>query len=193
VVKDGPVRAIIRNGRVQAYGSMISWSNTYTIPTTPIDFTGDIQLSLDFLPAIEGANFYNEAVPAGVVVDGEPDTVPEQPFSPWIQLSTDFGTLIQVVDTTQLSGSSRNFYIDDNSLDLQDTGDRRHYGEAGIYMDDPGAQFVYDFNLYILTGKQQNRGAEFNSYYSEPLAVETIQASINVTTTHTIFIPTVQR
>lgn len=189
VIKDGPVRAIIRGGRVQAYGTMLSWTNLFTLPTL---LQGDVQLTLDFAPAVDGANFFNAAVPNGVVVDGAPDTVPATPFSPWTQWSTDVGTLIQVVDASKLTGTPTNVYIDDNSLDAQDTGDNRHWGEAGILMDDPGQVIEYNFNLYMLADKQPNLGEQYTDYYNQPLTVQATLVSPDGGSEYMLYTPIVK-
>lgn len=188
-IKDGPVRLIIRSGRVQAYGTMISWTNQFTLPTT---LQKSVQFSLDFLPAVDGANFFNAAVPNGVVVDGSPDTVPGTPFSPWFQMSTDFGTLIQVTDASKLTGTPSNVYIDNNALDLQDTGDRRHWGEAGILLEDPGPFIEYNFNLYMLEDKQPSLGTTFTDYYEQPLAIQATLVSPGNGSTYTLYTPIVK-
>jgi hypothetical protein len=166
LIKDGPVRVIVRNGRVLGYQAMVSWMTAVTIPQA---LYGDVRFSLDFAPAASGATFYNEAITTGVTVDGAADSVPAQPTSSWIQLSTSDGSMVQVADISQLGGVLSNYYEDDNTFKFADTGDKFRYGEAGIYIADPDPFISYQFNLYFPPGMQPNRGAEFEAYYQQPL------------------------
>jgi hypothetical protein len=192
LIKDGPVRTIVRSGRVLGYASMLSWSATITIPA---QLAGDVRLSLDFAPAAAGSTFYNAAVPAGVTVDGAVDAVPDQPFSPWVQLSTDNGTLIQVADTSQLGSSLANYYSDQATFDITDTGDRLRYGEAGTIIANPPNVFRYDFSIFALADRQPNRGAEYASYFRRPLTTATVKIGEEPLPplTESVFLPIVQQ
>lgn len=171
LIKDGPVRLLVRNGRVQAYGSMAMWD-----VSVPEILPGDLRFSTDFNAAVSGSTFYNAGVPDGVPVDGEPDTVPASPLSPWWQLSTDMGTLIQVSDTSPIGGDQTNYYVDDSNIDNTDTGDRRHYADTGVYITNPNTSFAYSFNIYFLAESQPNVGETYAAYFANPLsATATLQ------------------
>lgn len=101
LIKDGPVRVIVRGGRVLAYGSLLSWTTSISIARL---FAGDIRFSIDFNQAVTGSIYYNAVVPGGVTVNGITDTVPAVPLSPWWQVSTSHGTLVQVADATSIGG-----------------------------------------------------------------------------------------
>jgi hypothetical protein len=169
LIKDGPVRVVVRAGRVLAYGSMAAW-------TTPIDLpwylAGDIRFSMDFNPTVSGATYYNAVVPGGVTVDGMADSVPDEPFSAWWQLATDTGTLIQVADTAPIGGAPRNYYEDDAAVDGSDTGDQRRYGDTGVYIATPRLAFSYRFSVYALPGTQPNVGAAYEAFFRQPLSVK---------------------
>ncbi|MBC8263636.1 MAG: hypothetical protein H8E47_05870 [Anaerolineales bacterium] len=166
LIKDGPVRLIVRNGRVLAHGAMASW----TIPVPDTGGASSMRFSVDFSPAASGATYYNATVPAGVTVDGITDTVSAEPLSPWWQLSTDAGTLIQVADTTSIGGTQSNYYVDNSEWDWSDTGDRLHYGDTGVYIADPNPSFTYTFTIYFLSGSQPNLGETYAAYFSNPLS-----------------------
>jgi hypothetical protein len=191
VIKDGPVRAIIRNGRVLGYGAMLSWSTGLQIPAFLLN-NAVLQISLDFSPEASGATFYNEGVPSGVMVDGIPDSVPSSPASSWVQLSSDEGTIVQVADLSRLSGEISNYYEDDSTIDPEDTGDMMRYGATGVIIENPGQVVEYIFNIYALEGSQPNRGAEFEARFGEPL--ETM-ATLQMTEqdSFAVFLPFVNR
>ena len=169
LIADGPVRVIVQGGLAIAYGQLMSWY--MAIPEMPSFLAGDMRFSLDFDPVVTGATFYNAVAPDGVTVDGLPDAIPSQPFSPWYQLSTQDGTLIQVAETSSVGGIQSNYYRDDQVTDDKDTGDQMHYGDTGVYVADPNASFEFAFNLYSLPGEQPNRGETFQAYFENPLAV----------------------
>lgn len=166
LIKDGPVRVIVRNGRVLGYDSMVSWTTGITIPQA---FYGDVRFSLDFDAAATGATLYNATTPGGVTIDGIADTVPAQPVSTWLQYSSNDGTMIQVADLSQPGGLLSNYYEDDNSFNMADTGDQMRYGEAGTYIASPDTFILYQFNLYFISGNQPNLGDEFEMYFQQPL------------------------
>jgi hypothetical protein len=168
LIKDGPIRIIARGGRLLAYGAMASWTTSLEIPSY---LAGDIRFSMDFSPVVSGATFYNGVVPAGVTIDGAVDGVPATPFSRWWQVSTAFGTLIQVADTSAIGGTPSNYYQDDAAIDANDTGDHRRYGDAGVYVADPLLAFSYIFNIYALPASQPNVGAAYEGFFDNPLTV----------------------
>ena len=177
LIKDGPVRLIVRDGRVLAHGAMASW--IISVPDT--GGASSIRFSADFSPAASGATYYNAAVPAGVTVDGITDTVAAEPLSPWWQLSTDAGTLIQVADTTSIGGTQSNYYIDNSEWDWRDTGDHLHYGDTGVYIADPNQSFTYTFTIYFLSGSQPNIGDVYEAYFMQPLLAAASRKELSLT------------
>lgn len=180
VVKDGPVRLIMRGGQVLAYGSTISWA----IVIEDIGEINNLRTTTDFSDLAIGATMYNAVTPAGgVMVDGTADTIPATPVSSWWQLSTDSGTIIQAADIGSLGGTVTNLYRDSVANDPFDTGDKRHYGDIGFSVDQPNQSITFVFSLYMLTGPQQNIGSTYAEYFKQPLAA----------LTNYVYLPTVQR
>jgi hypothetical protein len=166
LIKDGPVRLILRGGRVLAYGAMAVWS----IPVPTILLADSIRFSTDFSAVASGATFYNSVVPQGVIVDGVPDQVPETPFSSWWQLSTSNGTVIQACDASEMGGTPTNYYEDDSTWDFYDTGDHRRYGDTGVLVEDANSSFTYRFAIYFLDESQPNVGETYASYFAQPVS-----------------------
>ncbi len=177
LIRDGPVRAIMRSGRAQAYGTMATW----TIPVPIILFANIVRFSTDFNSAATGATFYNAVVPDGVTVDGIPDDVPATPPSPWCQLSTSMGTIIQAADNSPIGGTQVNYYVDDATTDTADTGDMKHYADAGISATNPNRSFTYTFAFYFLSGSQPNIGDVYQAYFMQPLLVAASRKELSVT------------
>jgi hypothetical protein len=169
VVKDGPVRVVLREGLLLAYNSLVSWSRPYAITD---EYAGDVQVSVDFSPAITGATYFNAAVPQGVTIDGLPDDIPPTPASNWWQVSTTEGTVVQVTDIASIGGTPTNYYVDDDQIDKDDTGDQKHFGDTGLRIRNPNRGFVHHYNMYILPDRQANVGEKYVEYYANPLSAE---------------------
>jgi len=165
LIKDGPVRLIVRGGRLLAYAAMGRW--TINIPT--ILGANNLRYTTDFNAFSSGSTLYNSVVPDGVTVDGITDTVPAAPLSPWWQLSTNHGTIVQASDTTAIGGTQTNYYRDNSQTDRFDTGDKKSYGEIGVHVASPNKSFTYSFALYFLSGRQPNVGATYQLYFEHPL------------------------
>jgi hypothetical protein len=177
LIRDGPVRAIMRSGRARAYGAMATW----TFPVPIILFANNIRFSTDFNSAASGATLYNAAVPDGVMVDGIPDDVPATPPSSWWQLSTSMGTIIQAADNSPIGGTQINYYVDDATIDTADTGDMKHYADTGISAANPNRSFTYSFAFYLLSGSQPNIGDTYEAYFMQPLLVAASREEISLT------------
>ncbi len=171
LVKDGPVRVILREGRIIAYGWMASSEIPLTIPS--VVAPDWLRFSVDLNSAATGALYYNQAVPGGVLVDGSPDAVPELPLSTWNQISHSTGTFVHVFDVSELGGAPINYYLDSSAIDNQDSGDKMHFGDSGVRVDMPNLSFTFRTVFYFLNGPQPNVGADYASYYNQPLQVDT--------------------
>ncbi|MGD2179466.1 MAG: Ig-like domain-containing protein, partial [Anaerolineae bacterium] len=169
LIKDGPVRVIVRGGNGRAYGSMVWWD--LSIPQLPPGYRKALRFSTDFSESASGSILYNAVVTDGVTVDGINEAVPTIPLSPWWQLSTESGTLVLVGDSSSIGGDQVNYYLDDLAVDPEDTGDQRSYGDVGVYVEDPNLAFTYTFALYSLPGAQTNVGAVYEDYFEQPLSV----------------------
>ena len=174
--KDGPVRVIIPGRRVVGYRSIFQ---TRVNVTPPFQVT-TARLSTDFSAEISGATFYNGGVSGGVEIDGDPDAVPEQPLSTWWQVSDTSGTLVQVADSSGVGGTQSNYYVDDDTLNLQDTGDDRAYGDTGISVTSPNATIKYTATLFVLPPAQPNVGGTIADHAANPLRVTAIAPSVPV-------------
>jgi hypothetical protein len=167
LIKDGPVRVILRNGTFLAYQSMVSSAGDRRLPQA---VTG-LRVTTDFTPAARGSMLYTAASPQGVTVDGRHDAMPLRPASNWWQLSTDHGTLIRVADIQQMGTALSNYYWDDFRRSEADTGDQRHFGEVGVTIARPRPGFIERYHLYFLHGRQHNLGDSYAGHFTLPLTV----------------------
>jgi hypothetical protein len=167
LVKDGPVRVILRHGGLVGYHSMVSSAAARTLPQV---VTG-VRVTTDFSPAASGSTLYTAASPQGVLVDGRPDAMPLRPASNWWQLSTDQGTVIRVADIQQMGSLLSTYYRDDFRRSDADTGDGRQFGEIGTTIARPRRAFTERYHLYFLPGRQHNVGDAYAGLYAQPLRV----------------------
>jgi hypothetical protein len=171
LIKDGPVRVIVRGGNGLAYGSVVWWK--IPIPRLIPGFKKAIRFSNDFSEEASGSILYNAAVTEGVTVDGINEAVPTVPLSPWWQLNNEHGTLVQVGDSSSMGGEQTNYYLDDLAVDPDDTGDGRSYGDIGIRVEDPLETFTYTFALHRVPMTQVNLGEVYYDRFRNPLTAAT--------------------
>lgn len=180
---DGPVRA----GRGSTSGS--TWAY-YAHSRIHLEFNvGDleppdpctsvtvnaIRVSSDWRdPAASGmapATYYDANVPAGVPLDGVPDSVPTTPVTAWRQVSGARGSSVSLSEVSLQGGTLTNYYKDDQTQDNGDTGDLRSYGDAGLRVANPAGLVSVDLLSYILDAGQPPLGEQFLDYYAQPLQV----------------------
>jgi hypothetical protein len=216
LVKDGPVRGILRQsaqvspgvpgagaGLVAtnlAYASLMRTTAQISVTLPSLVDLSYVRMSVDFDVAASGATFYNANTPAGVAVDGSPDSVAGTPLSHWAQVSHTTGRLIHVADPTPAGGTQENYYCDDDGVgtlecdSTPETGDGLSYGDAGISIGGGiNESFTAESSFFVLPapgGGGDNVGATYNDYHFNPLDVET-----KLFTDHTdgemIFLPVV--
>lgn len=199
LVKDGRVRVILTQ-RANDVLELASLSSTYqafastfrvtTVVSSSVTVNG-ARTSVDLDSVVSGlATFYNANTPAGVLIDGVPDSeIAETPLSRWTQVSHSTGRLVQVTETAAVGGGQKNFYRDNNSPEsVENTGNNGSYGEAGYLFEGPINQtFTTQSGLFVLppaTTGPDNVGATYEAYFFHPL-----QVRANLFGTTTTFLP----
>ena len=172
LVANGPIRVIPQSGDFVAYGSMFQMSISTSLTTLPIGVSA-ARLSTDFSVSAVPATFYNANTPMGVAVDGSPDAIAPTPLSDWWQVSGGTGTLVQVIDASGTGGIHTNYYKDSDTVDFQDTGDSKSYGDTGVRVDfdSPGEKVVYHTATFVLPPDQPNIGERYAAYVDHPILV----------------------
>ena len=120
----------------------------------------------DYSPAASGMRYSNDRNPAGVVIDGSPDT-PASGAPLWEKVGGPQGTVTHVPRTiTNISGLSQTNYYFDDATDpspvTQCTGDAVSYGSSGNYI--TGSIPVTDPHL----GNASSLQARDSMYYEAP-------------------------
>jgi hypothetical protein len=183
---DGPVRvgggAV--DGSTWAYASIYQSYALFDIDSfTPPDPCTAIEihwmrLSEDWLnPADTGMTptvYYDSNTPVGVPIDGIPDGIPTTPANLWTQVSGGLGSLVRVIDISLGGGTLTNYYLDDATLDPNDTGDGQSFGDAGFRVDNPSGQVEVGNRYLILDPALPNLGDRYQQEYANPLVVTAI-------------------
>jgi len=184
---DGPVRVTRvststrpgEGGLVQdvatlfAYRSLVVRPDTVVIPGDPADVVY-LRSSMDWNGHASGMVFYDANNPAGVTIDGSPDTITTTPPGEWTQVTGVTGTIVTVSRIPDgLGGSQSTYYKDDGSVaDGSDTGDQLSYGDAGLQVQDPiSGSYVVLAHIYFPTHTLANVGAAYLDDYDNPLQV----------------------
>ncbi len=200
---DGPVRVGggSTDGSSWAYHSLYRSYFTMNISdlTPPPPCTAlainQIRLSSDWLdPATTGmapATYYDNNGGAGVAIDGSPDSVPPTPVTTWKQVSGGQGSIVQVVDVAIGGGQLANYYEDDQTIDPEDTGDGRAFGDAGFVVNNPAGQISAETLHFFLDPAQPNLGSTYQSYYANPL--EFVAAAQSYGPRYYVYIPLLLR
>ncbi len=125
--------------------------------------------SADFNENIKGGIYYDANTPNGVVVDGKPDSIKTTPASLWQQISASTGTIIHAADIAPMQGTPSTYYKDDATLDPQDTGDKKSFGDMGVTVTRPNKNIYLSVTHYILPPQQPNVGARYYACFTQPL------------------------
>ncbi len=71
-------------------------------------------------------------------------------------------------------GTVTNYYKDNGTIDLSDTGDLRSFSDTGLMMSDPGSIVVLSLVIYVLPpGTLDDVGADYFQRLNNPLSATT--------------------
>ncbi len=191
LVKDGPVRVIVKRGSGLTFGYASLLVNTTPVPLNLLPSginVNEVRVSFDLAPGVTGT-YYNENVPNGVSIDGVQDTVPTMLTKAWRQVSLESGTIVEVADLGQVSGTRQHFYKDASNCGNADTGDKQCWADSGYSILNPAKEpFTVVGTRYILPGSEPNLGETYFNYVANPL---TTLITEDVIVTDTVYLPMV--
>lgn len=182
----GPVRAIAGSpaqysafygGRYEALVALPLTDTTITEPIPGSVHFDSVRTSLDLRDPsatdMAPATYFDPNVPAGVSVNGAADSVPTTPPVGWYQVSGAVGGFVLVEEVDPANGTRLNYYRDSSTIDSNDTGDQRSYGDAGAQVEDPNGEVSAAITLFVLPPAASNVGALYRSYVDNPLEAAT--------------------
>lgn len=173
-----------------AYRSLAMLPRTITVPGYSVQ-VNYLRLSTDWNEQARGMVFYDANNSVGVTVDGNPDVVTSTPLAQWTQVTSVTGGIVNVSEIPDgLGGVQSTYYKDDSTVDSNDTGDQRSYGDAGLQIAGPNPG-IYTLlgQIYFLTGTTANVGQTYADYYDNPIQV-TVEA---FPSQHYVYLPVLTR
>jgi hypothetical protein len=136
---------------------------------------------VDYSPAASGMTYRNALNPAGVTIDGTPDSITAGP-TPWEQVTGAQGTITYVATGHTSFPLTSSSYYEDNAVNptTQCTGDAYAYGASGTYINttipctDPGHSCTDTFDAtrtiyYDSPGGTAGAAAAYADAVNQPL------------------------
>jgi hypothetical protein len=200
----GPIRAATNEGDLKAafYRSSIEFRVTVNSPIAVYS----IRSSFDWVsPTISRINtYYDSNTPGGVAIDGVPDVISSTPPINWFQVNGSAagpgGLVMMIPYVYPGGGTTTNYYKDNDTLDSNDTGDQRSYGDAGLQVTcsfplSPCVAANFTLKAAILpAGTSANVGATYYTRAGNPLQVSsTSQRYVPEGANLTIYLPFIFR
>jgi hypothetical protein len=192
----GPIRAATGEGALRAafYRSRIDFDVQFDLTVLGAIQPNFIRTSFDWIsPTLSGVDtYYDSNIPAGTAIDGAPDTISTTPPLDWFQVNGEAagpGGLVMTFPRLDARGGAvLNYYKDNGTLDTDDTGDQRSYGDSGLRINGPYATpAIISFTLmtYILpSGSSTNVGEGYFARATHPLQISAARESyLGVTVT----------
>ncbi len=137
------------------------------------------------------ATYYDANTVTGVPVDGVADTIAATPLNAWNQISGGQGSMVKVMDIAMTTGALRNYYLDDSSVNADDTGDQMAFGEAGFKASSPDGEFTMELMEFFLDPNQPVLGGTYRSYFDTPFDVSVFVQIFGAT--NYVYLPLVNR
>jgi hypothetical protein len=149
----------------------------------------EVRASTDFSELASGSKFYNAFNSGGIPVDGNQDSYTNTITAPpdglnWFMLTGNSGTYLTLMNVPLL-GTSRTLYYKDNSAtDVNDSGDKKSYGDNGLLISSPKANDVLSISLttyYLDKSQTPAFGAAFKQRALNPLQVNAVEQKRTIT------------
>ena len=145
-----------------------------------------LRQSMDFNIEMIGGKFFSEYNPVGITIDGLSDSPVKTlnvPGINWFMVRNSTGGVTTIVDMPDIGKIQELFYRDDNTINFNDTGDLRAFGESGIQVTsiaDPPDPIVGTFGvkttMYYLGPAHTVAGVPaLVNHFQTPLAVSTTE------------------
>ncbi len=130
VVLDPTGASLAYDRRVTLYGELSGLEGVR--PPIPGFELGAVRVSLDLASGLGEVRYSDANLPAGVLVDGQPDEVPASPLPAWRQVAVAEGRAVLLRADASQESAAAVYYKDDATQDADDTGDYRSYGDNGV-------------------------------------------------------------
>lgn len=138
--------------------------------------------SIDLNANASGMKFISPNNPSpGFIINGEPDSPvliidDLLPGNNWMYINGPEGTIVHFFPTDPTLGNTRQlFYMDDNSINNNDTGDKMSYGDTGVQISGSiSGSFSLDYKGYFLDSNQPSSiGNTLAQFEQNPITIDT--------------------
>jgi hypothetical protein len=173
----GPVRVVF-----DATGGTMGYQTRYEMSLAGLS---DIQLpvgfqllgvrsSLDFSEASLPATYTDANEVDGVAIDGQPDRVADRPVPVWREVAMEDGRVVLLSKVESSTGTARVYYMDNDELDVADTGDGKSYGDNGVSARDTASfeRAGFPWQVVIVPPDSEITAAMLAENAETPLVVE---------------------
>ena len=180
----GPVRAVSPGGTTWFAFYAARIDADLNVPFTEVEIPGSTidqaRLSYDWNdPATTGmapATHYDSNTPGGVAVDGVAEILSTTPPVSWDEIDGSLGAVVFVSYVDHGEDLLSNYYKDDSTVDGDDTGDQRSFGDSGLVVDKSGDTLGDAYiaqTAYILPPQSGNVGDLAEQWLHNPLLATT--------------------
>lgn len=154
-----------------------------------------IRQSMDLNEHASGMKFFNVFNQNGITVDGVSDsqvtdTIIDTPTDSlnWWMVTGNPGSVVVLMKVPRIGTSRKLYYKDNATMETNDTGDKKSYGDSGVLITSTGSitgSFSFDFTNYYL-GKIESHqavdtGDQFKQCALNPMQVTALEQSLTTT------------
>ena len=175
------------NAQYFPYSTSLDAKNVTLPPVSGLTYI-EVRLSADFNELAKGMMFFNAYNP-GILVDGVQDSYNKTITDPpdglnWFMLTGNSGTYLTLIDVPRL-GTKRELYYKDNlATDINDSGDKKSYGDSGLLISSPPANVPLSINFttyYLDKNQAATFGDGFKQRALKPLQVIAVEQKRTIT------------
>ncbi|MCP5101719.1 MAG: hypothetical protein GY943_39760 [Chloroflexi bacterium] len=171
----GPIRGVGNDDDFSIAAYVNRFESDINLRTNELGFSPEyVYSSFDLNdPSSSGLTTYYDSNNVTTTIDGSPDTVDETPPITWYQVAGSSGSFVVAFPNTAADqGTVSNHYKDDETVDTNDTGDQKAFGETGLRFDNPGASVNVSAVLLMMPqGSSGNVGDDYFQQVKNPLTV----------------------
>jgi hypothetical protein len=196
----GPVRAIggDTSRNFAFYGARADTSLELDLSTV---VSGGITIRVDYTrisfdlnePSASGLGpvTYRDSNGTAAAIDGNQDYVAPSPLATWSEIAGTTGGWVSTQAISLANGTASNYYRDDATVNPNDTGDGRSYGDNGTTIVNPDGLVAITQRLYFLPPTAGNVGATYVSWAANPLVPSVSSGLYMAPPTDFVYLPTV--
>jgi hypothetical protein len=176
--------------------STVFGARNATIPVVKDLTVTEVRQSVDFNESANGMTFFNAFNRGGIPVDGIVDaavkdtildrtnTIPPDSLN-WFMVKGTPGTFLVLLSVPVLGTKRQLYYKDNSTIDNDDTGDRKSYGDSGLLvtsnMNITGSLSFNSTTYYLGNNSTNDIGDQLKAHTRNPLQVTAVEQTRTIT------------